>query len=341
MKTEDFNIQVPREMIAQEPVEPRDSSKLMVLYRKTGTTSHHTFSDLPDILGPNDVLVFNDSRVIPARLRGNKGNNPMEEVVVLLLNKHKDENMWDALVEVGEVQRDDTVDFKGLTGFINSVGEKIGKRSEKLVNIILSDESKLEKAGEPPVPPYIHGYKGNPERYQTVYSRVRGSAAAPTAGLHFTERLIEELDHNGVEMYFVTLHVGIDTFMPVMEQTPEEHKIYTEFCQVSEEVANSINKAREKGKKIIGVGTTSIRTMESAHSNGRLHKYDGWTSIYILPGYNFKSIDGMITNYHYPKSTNIMMVSAFAGYDNVKKAYQEAVESNYRFYSFGDAMLII
>jgi S-adenosylmethionine:tRNA ribosyltransferase-isomerase len=199
----------------------------------------------------------------------------------------------------------------------------------------------LEVAGEPPIPPYIHGYKGDPERYQTVYSKIRGSAAAPTAGLHFSDRLLDELRSRGIILAFVTLHVGLDTFMPVLEDDPRKHKMYSEFCQVSPRTAGLLNAVRGGGGKIIGVGTTSVRTLESAYSAGQIRPYSDWTSIYILPGYEFKAIDGMITNFHYPKSTNLMMVSAFAGLDRLKEAYRIAVEESYHFYSFGDAMLIL
>lgn len=336
MNTEDFNIQVPREMVAQEPIEPRDHSKLMVLNRKTGDIIHSHFYNLPDFLEEGDCLVFNNTRVIPARLRGNLHGEPMNEIVIVLLRKGR---YWETLVEVGEVQEGNIIDFKGFSGLVVSVGEKIGKRLERLILIEISDEDKLEKAGEPPIPPYIHGYKGDPEKYQTVYSKIRGSAAAPTAGLHFTDELMQVLQDK-VFLCFVTLHVGLDTFMPVLEEHPEDHKMYTEFCQLSKGVATRLNSNKGDGKRIIGVGTTSVRTMESSYSGSGFKEYNDWTSLYILPGYKFH-IDGMITNFHYPKSTNLIMVCAFAGPDNIKKAYTEAVEKNYRFYSFGDAMLIL
>ena len=291
------------------------------------------------MLDEGDCLVFNNSRVIPARLRGNLHGEPMNEIVVVLLRDYGEG--WEALVEVGEVEEEDIIDFTGFEGRVTMVGAKVGKRKERLVSILLSDESKLEEAGEPPVPPYIHGYKGDPEKYQTVYSKIRGSAAAPTAGLHFTDDLMQELIDRGIWLAFVTLHVGLDTFMPVLEDHPEEHKMYTEFCQLEPEVATLLNARKDYGQRIIGVGTTSVRTMESACKDGRFNSYNDWTSLYILPGYQFGSIDGMVTNFHYPKSTNLMMVSAFAGLDLIKKAYAEAVEEGYRFYSFGDAMLIL
>ena len=341
METADFDIQVPREMVAQEPVEPRDSSKLLVLHKDTGEVEHKRFWELPEYLSKRDCLVFNNSRVIPARLRGNLDREPMEEVVILLLRRIEETGTWEALVEVGEVNTNQVIDFKGFTGTVWNLGEKIGKRKERLIELFIEDESKIDTAGEPPVPPYIHGYKGDPEKYQTVYSKIRGSAAAPTAGLHFTDCLLEELRSKGVILAFVTLHVGIDTFMPILEDEPEKHKMYTEFCQVDIETAKVINETRNKGNRVIGVGTTSVRTLESAHQNGRLTAYNDWTSIYILPGYQFRSIDAMLTNFHYPRSTNLAMVSAFAGLDNIKKAYAEAVQENYRFYSFGDSCLLL
>lgn len=340
VQTSDLDIQVPREMVAQEPIEPRDHSKLLVLHRATGEIEHRRFYDLPKYLGKGDCLVFNNSRVIPARLRGTISGKPMEEVVVLLLKKCEDET-WEALVEVGEVDTDQVVDFRGFTGKVWNLGEKIGKRKERIINIFIPNEEAVEKAGEPPVPPYIHGYKGDPERYQTVYSQIRGSAAAPTAGLHFTDNLLNELRGKGVTLAFVTLHVGIDTFMPILEEKPEQHKMYTEFCQVEVETAKIINETRKRGNKVIGVGTTSVRTLESAHYNGYVAEYKDWTSIYMLPGYQFKSIDHMLTNFHYPRSTNLGMVAAFAGLDNIRRAYEEAVKEGYRFYSFGDSCLLL
>ena len=339
MKTEDFDIQVPRDMIAQVPIEPRDHSKLLVLDRRVGRIIHSRFHQLPSFLEEGDCLVFNNSRVIPARLRGNLHGEPMNEIVIVLLRRR--EESWEALVEAGEVEEGDDIDFTGLWGRVKEVGEKVGKRRERIIDLWLSDEAKLENAGEPPVPPYIHGYKGDPEKYQTVYSKIRGSAAAPTAGLHFTDKLLGELRRKGIFLAFVTLHVGLDTFMPVLEERPEEHKMYTEFCQLDESVADLLNARKAHGRRIIGVGTTSVRTMESAHDGDRFVPYSGWTSLYILPGYKFKSIDGMITNFHYPRSTNLMMVSALAGLENIRRAYKRAVEKKYRFYSFGDAMLIL
>jgi S-adenosylmethionine:tRNA ribosyltransferase-isomerase len=336
--TADFDFGIPQSMVAQEPVTPRDSSRLMVIRRDSQIITHERFFEVPSYLRSGDALVFNDSRVIPARLKGNKAE--MEPITVLLLRKVGDKS-WEAYVEQGSAKKSDTINFTGFSGKVLEVGERIGKKEETLITLEIADDSKIDSAGEAPVPPYIHGYKGDPERYQTVYSRIRGSAAAPTAGLHFTDRLLEELRQKGVILCFVTLHVGIDTFMPVMEETPKEHKMYTEFCMLSKETADKLNTVKSSGRKIYGVGTTSVRTMESAHNGKEFKPYSDWTSIYILPGYKFKSIDGMITNFHYPKSTNLMMICALAGYSFAKKAYLEAVQTGYRFYSFGDSMLIL
>jgi len=340
MNTSDFDIQVPREMVAQEPMEPRDHSKLLVYNRGTGKIVHTYFYQLPKFLNEGDCLVLNNTRVIPARLRGNLDGEPMNEIVIVLLNKEYS-TTWKALVEVGEVQEEDVIDFTGLYGQVIGLGEKVGKRKERIAFINISDEDKLEKAGEPPIPPYIHGYKGDPEKYQTVYNKIRGSAAAPTAGLHFTVELLETLRHSLIKLAFVTLQVGLDTFMPVLEEHPEEHKMYTEFCNISAETAEFINGVRRSGHRVIGVGTTSVRTMESAHNGKELTSYNDWTSLYILPGYKFKSIDGMITNFHYPRSTNLIMICALIGLEKVKEIYEEAVNVDYRFYSFGDSMLIL
>ena len=339
-QTSDFDFGIPVSSVAQIPVEPRDSSRLMVLHRNSQSITHERFFNLKNYLKKGDALVFNDSRVIPARLKGNLDS--MEAVTILLLRKidGKEAN-WEAMVEQGEVLDRQEINFSGFSAKVCGYGDYIGKRQERIVYLRIEDESKIDSAGEPPVPPYIHGFKGDPERYQTVYSRIRGSAAAPTAGLHFTDRLLEELRQMGVSLCFVTLHVGIDTFMPVTEKTPQEHKMYTEYCVMPLEVANKLNEVRAGGGRIIGVGTTSVRTMESAHNGEEFQAYSNWTSIYILPGYKFKSIDAMITNFHYPKSTNLMMISALAGYDFAKKAYLEAVQTGYRFYSFGDSCLIL
>lgn len=345
VKTEEFDIRVPSELIAQEPVSPRDSSRLMVIERGTEIISHYIFRDLPRIIIPEEtVLVFNNSRVIPARLHGIVSPDLMTPVTVVLLREIGTElNLWEALIEVGEVELNSIIDFsENISGKVTFIGEKIGKRSETLVNILFNT-SNFEKVGEMPIPPYVKHYQGDPEKYQTVYSKVRGSAAAPTAGLHFTDRLLKELEDLGTELLFVTLHVGVDTFMPVYEETPEKHHMYTELYQVSEETEEKLAKAKEKGKRVIGVGTTSVRTLESAFSQekNRVLASTGRTSLYILPGYKFNAIDGMITNFHYPRSTNLMMIGALLGMPLLNRIYSEAIYLKYRFYSFGDSTLVL
>lgn len=338
MRTSDFDYEIPRELVAQEPITPRDSSRLMVIGKDTGQLLHTSFRELPHFLEKGDVLVFNDSKVIPARLRYTRGLD--DEIVILLLNK-KEKNLWEIMMEVGEVEVGEELRFTGeLYGKITGLGNFIGKRKERLGLIEFSDEDKLlETKGEAPLPPYIHSYKGDPNRYQTVYAKVMGSAAAPTAGFHFTEQLLDRLRQRGIGLAFVTLHVSIDTFMPVYEDNPEEHKIHKEFISVSKENADFIN--NRKGR-LICVGTTSTRVVEQVSSlnHGSMASFEDWANIYILPGYKFH-IDGMITNFHYPRSTNIMMIAAFVGWDKLKKAYEEAIEMKYRLYSFGDSMLIL
>jgi len=340
MKTEIFGITVPPELIAQVPLEPRDYSKLLVINkREEGIYHGNYFYHLPHFFGKGDVLVFNDSRVIPARLKGHKESSPMEEVVILLLREYSKDTSWEVLVEVGTLNEGDLVVLTPpeLKFKVLSVKERVGKRQEHLARGEFSDSSLIEKAGQPPVPPYIHNYTGDPERYQTVYSRIKGSAACPTAGLHFTNRLLDELKAKGVVFAFITLHVGIDTFMPILESEIEKHKIYSEYCEVSEEVCQVIKKAKQEGNKVVAVGTTVVRALET--SEGK--PFSGWTSKYIYPKYNFKIVDQLITNFHYPKSSNLVLVCAFAGTKLIKESYQRAINLKYRFYSFGDSCLII
>ena len=345
MNTADFDIKVPPEQVAQEPVNPRDHSKLLVLDKQTGDILHCHFYDLPFLLSSGDCLVFNNTRVIPARLKGSRVDSPMEGVIVLLLRQIESTlNTWESLVEVGSVEQGEkiTLGNRGLIATVIQIKETIGRHGETIVILALSDETLIEQSGELPIPPYVHGFKGDPERYQTIYSSIRGSSAAPTAGLHFTNTLLDKLSEKGIKMAFVTLHVGIDTFMPIYESSPEEHKMYTEYCEVKKSTADFINKVRALGKRVITVGTTSTRTLETATSTEGLTKeYGDWTSIYITPGYKWRGISGLITNFHYPRSTNLVMVSALAGLDKIQKAYKSAIENNYRFYSFGDSMFIV
>ena len=337
MKTSDFDYFLPPEFIAQTPVEPRDSSRLLVLIRDSGLLEHAYFRDLGQYLHPNDLLVINRTRVIPARLFARKSTGGRIEV---LLTKHEDLLTWECLVG-----------GKGL-----AVGKKMtieAGPSAEIVEVMDGSRRRLRfaepiepyfpKVGNVPLPPYIHTPLLDPERYQTVYAREPGSAAAPTAGLHFTTRLMDELKSLGINFEEVTLHVGLDTFAPVTEDDPEQHQIHTEWCEVPPSTVNAITRARQSGGRIIAVGTTSVRTLESAARSGldSIISYSGTTNLYILPGYRFKLVDAMITNFHLPKSTLIMLVSAFAGRERILHAYKIAIQDHYRFYSFGDAMLIL
>lgn len=351
MKTSDFDYNLPESFIAQTPIEPRDSSRLLVLHRGTDRIEHRIFRDIGDYINSGDLLVLNQTRVIPARIFAHKETGGRVE---LLLLRRRDELTWEALVggkglRVGKllwVEPNDSSRQKfpksGDSGVHCEVIE-ILEASERLIKFSEPIEPYFPKVGHVPLPPYIHEKLDNPERYQTVYAREPGSAAAPTAGLHFTPRLLEELQAKGVKMAYVTLHVGLDTFAPVTEEKPEEHKIHTEWCELSQETADLINRTKQSGGRVIAVGTTSVRTLESAAQVGRdaIPSYNGPTSLFILPGYQFKVVDAMITNFHLPKSTLIMLVSAFAGREKILGAYEIAKKEGYRFYSFGDAMLII
>lgn len=336
MKTSDFDYHLPESSIAQTPVEPRDSSRLLVLHRETGDLEHRIFRDVTDYLNPGDLLVLNRTRVIPARIFARKETGGRVE---LLLLRRRDSQTWEALVggkglRVGKkVQVEDGPDAEII---------EIIEGSERLIRFSEPIEPFFPKVGHVPLPPYIHEELNDPERYQTVYAKEPGSAAAPTAGLHFMPRLLEELQVKGVRTAYVTLHVGLDTFAPVNEENPEEHKIHTEWCELSRETADLVNDTRGRGKRIIAVGTTSVRTLESAMV-GRdiISSYTGQTSLFILPGYRFKAVDAMITNFHLPRSTLLMLVSAFAGRERILETYRIAVEEGYRFYSFGDAMFIL
>jgi len=343
METKNFDIKVPPELIAQVPCEPRDSSRLLVIDRRAKKVwNAGFFRSLPDFLPEGDVLIYNNSRVIPARLEGHKESSPMERITLLLLRKET--IGWQVLVEAGALTVGETVVLTPpqLKFKVVKIGEKIGKREECVVYGTFSDDSLLEKGGKPPVPPYIHGYTGDSEKYQTVYSLVKGSAACPTAGLHFTEELLTSLSRQGVILIPVTLHVGIDTFMPIQEEEVERHAIYTEYFEVAERVYTTVEEARKRGNKITCVGTTAVRVVETIFPRSESSPvYSGWTDKYIYPGYKFKVVDQLITNFHYPKSSNLVLVSAFAGTELIRKAYKEAVKSKYRFYSFGDACLIL
>jgi S-adenosylmethionine:tRNA ribosyltransferase-isomerase len=342
VRTSDFDYELPLEYIAQTPLERRDASRLMVLNRNSGEIEHTVFKNIGDYLQKGDILVINETRVIPARLYAHKVPSG-GKVEILLLRQH-DVCTWEALVggkgltlgkklQVEPTREGDRAPQAEIETVLNGA-ERIIRFSEPL-------ELFFPKIGHTPLPPYIHSPLSDPERYQTVYARTTGSAAAPTAGLHFTPHLIEELKTRGINFAAVTLHVGLDTFAPVTEGDPKEHKIHTEWCQVTLENAEKINAAKAAGGKVVAVGTTSVRTLESAIKTGTLMPYDGPTSLYILPGYHFQIVDAMITNFHLPRSTLIMLVSAFARRERVMQAYETAKRENYRFYSFGDAMLII
>jgi len=348
MKTSDFDYNLPPELIAQRPVEPRDHSRLMVLNREGGFMEHRRFSEIANYLRGGDVLVFNDSRVIPARLRGRRVDSGGG--VEILLLRRLDTSVWEALVKPGRRLRPGAmieIASGSLSGDRPEAGLQaeitgVGQGGTRLISF--SDESLLLELGEVPLPPYIRTPLAQPERYQTVYARVAGSVAAPTAGLHFTPELLGEIERKGVHCLFVTLHVGLDTFRPVTEDNPLEHAIYKEYGVMSEAVAHELSQAKREGRRIICVGTTTVRLLEQAAqvSNPlQLQPFEDWVSLFILPGYQFCMVDALVTNFHLPKSTLLMLVTAFAGKETVTKSYQEAIEQNYRFYSFGDAMLVL
>lgn len=339
MKTSDFDFYLPEELIAQTPLERRDSSRLLTLDKHTGETGHHHFFDLPGFLKAGDCLVLNNSRVLPARLIGHR---PTGGVCEVLLLSDKGGNLWECLVRPGRKLKPGAQVIFGdgqLTATIEAEVED-GKRLVRFhyQGIFLEI---LEQLGKMPLPPYIKAELQDNERYQTVYSKVVGSAAAPTAGLHFTPELLQKIREMGVKVCYITLHVGLGTFRPVKAENILEHEMHSEFCEISQETADIINETRKNGGRVICVGTTSCRTIESfAADDGTMTARSGWTNIFIYPGYQFKALDALITNFHLPQSTLIMLVSALAGREHVLAAYQEAVEQRYRFFSFGDAMLI-
>ncbi len=340
MKTADFDYHLPQERIAQTPVEPRDSSRLLVLDRQSGAITHRIFREIGDYLRPGDVLVANQTRVIPARLYARKVPTG-GKVEVLLLNR-RDERTWETLVGGKRMTTGKRVALEnGLEGEI--VEELDGAR--RIVRFDQPLDEAIEEIGLMPLPPYIHEKLDEPERYQTVYAQESGSAAAPTAGLHFTPTLIESLQNQGVLFAKVTLHVGLDTFAPVNEDDPNEHHIHTEWCRLTPETAETINRAKAAGGRVIAVGTTSVRTLETAARNAApgevVAPFEDPTDLFILPGYTFKAVDVMVTNFHLPRSTLLMLVSAFAGRETMLAAYEAAMQNEYRFYSFGDAMLIL
>jgi len=339
LKTSDFDYELPPERIAQTPVEPRHASRLLVLDRETGAAEHTIFMKVDRYLRPGDLLVLNQTRVIPARIFARK--LPGGGKVELLLLKQIDECTWEALVGGKGLNLGRSVQIdQGPGGQV--VGVLDGAR--RLVRFSEPLERTLEQVGHVPLPPYIHVPLTDPERYQTVYARNAGSAAAPTAGLHFTPELLTRLQEKGIRLAYVTLHVGLDTFAPVNEENPLEHKIHTEWCEVSSESAALVNQTQAAGGRVVAVGTTSVRTLETAarfaRNGERVGPFSGPTNLFILPGYRFLAVDAMITNFHLPRSTLLMLVSAFTGRERILAAYQTAIHEGYRFYSFGDAMLI-
>jgi S-adenosylmethionine:tRNA ribosyltransferase-isomerase len=342
VKTSDFDYTLPPELIAQTPVEPRDRARLMVLSRRDGSLEHRRFYEVTDYLARGDVLVFNDSRVIPARLRGRKADTGGK--LELLLLRRLAPNLWETLVRPARRTRVgsrlELTDEPEVKLSAEVVAVKDGGRRV----VSFSDESRLPQLGSIPLPPYIHAPIKDPERYQTVYASASGSVAAPTAGLHFTPELLSRIEAKGVSCLFTTLHVGLDTFLPVREEDPLKHPIHRELGLISEETARLLSQAKREGRRIICVGTTTARLVEAAaQASDPLHlkPFDGWVSLFILPGHRFRIADGLITNFHLPRSTLLMLVTAFAGKGLISRAYREAINEGYRFYSFGDAMLIL
>ena len=367
MLTSDFDYHLPHELIAQTPLEPRDSSRLLVLHRSTGRIEHRHFYDIVEYLRPGDVMVLNESRVIPARLRGRREDTGGK--VEFLLLRQQGPGIWQALAQPGRRlkpgmrvvleapgdQPPHTPPFtRGETAGSQSINGKKGRfiatvlasEADGIKTVRLEPGAELDLLGETPLPPYIHHRLEDPERYQAVYGRHVGSAAAPTAGLLFTKWLMERLKDAAVELAFVTLHVGLDTFRPIQVEDPTKHKIHTEYFELGRDAANTLNRARHDGRRIIAAGTTSVRVLEQAAQlsaetgSGELGPISGQADIFILPGYKFRLVDALITNFHLPKSTLLMLVSAFAGRELILDAYQEAISQEYRFYSFGDAMMI-
>ncbi|MFV0527958.1 MAG: tRNA preQ1(34) S-adenosylmethionine ribosyltransferase-isomerase QueA [Lachnospiraceae bacterium] len=341
MKTSDFKYDLPEELIAQDPLLKRTDSRLMIVDRQKGVQAHETFANLPLYLKPGDCLVLNDTKVIPARLIGRKAGT--DAVIELLLLRRIDKDVWETLVKPGKKAKPGTKITFGeglLTGEITDIVEE-GNRLVRFSYEGIFEEI-LDQLGEMPLPPYITHKLQDKQRYQTVYAKHDGSAAAPTAGLHFTQELLEEIKAKGIQIEFVTLHVGLGTFRPVKVEDVTAHHMHEEFYCIDQSTADRINEAKKQGGRIIAVGTTSCRTLESAtDANGILQAGSSWTGIFIYPGYQFKLTDGLVTNFHLPESTLLMLVSAFSNKELMLKAYKTAVEERYRFFSFGDAMLLI
>lgn len=337
MLVTDFDYDLPQELIAQHPMEPRDHSRLLVVDKKTGEIEHKHFYDLVNYLKPGDVLVFNDTRVIPARLHGTKDTGAHVEVFLLT---RRDATDWEVLVRPGKkLQVGAKINFSDELSCEVIEHTDFGGRVVRFKYDGIFEEI-LDRLGETPLPPYITAPLEDKERYQTVYNRERGSAAAPTAGLHFTKELLQKIKEIGCEEVFVTLHVGLGTFRPVSEAKIEDHKMHKEFYTVSQEAADAVNKAKAEGRRIIAVGTTAVRTLEAAGADGQLHASSSWTNIFIYPGYKFRLVDDLVTNFHLPQSTLLMLVSTLSTREIMLQTYKKAVEEKYRFFSFGDAMFI-
>lgn len=337
MLVTDFDYDLPQELIAQHPMEPRDHSRLLVVDKKTGEIEHKHFYDLVNYLKPGDVLVFNDTRVIPARLHGTKDTGAHVEVFLLT---RRDATDWEVLVRPGKkLQVGAKINFSDELSCEVIEHTDFGGRVVRFKYDGIFEEI-LDRLGETPLPPYITAPLEDKERYQTVYNRERGSAAAPTAGLHFTKELLQKIKDIGCEEVFVTLHVGLGTFRPVSEAKIEDHKMHKEFYTVSQEAADAVNKAKAEGRRIIAVGTTAVRTLEAAGADGQLHAGSSWTNIFIYPGYKFRLVDDLVTNFHLPQSTLLMLVSTLSTREIMLQTYKKAVEEKYRFFSFGDAMFV-
>ena len=340
MKKEDFYFDLPEELIAQDPLEDRSGSRLLVLDKETGETEHHIFREIVNYLNPGDCLVINDTKVIPARLIGEKEGTGAKVEVLLL--KRKENDIWETLVKPGRKMKPGARLVFG-NGLLKAEVIGVVEEGNRLIRFEYEGifEEILDQLGQMPLPPYITHQLEDKNRYQTVYAKHSGSAAAPTAGLHFTPELLDEIKEKGVEIAHVTLHVGLGTFRPVKVENIQEHHMHSEFYRIEQSEADKINRAKEEGHRVICVGTTSCRTVESAaDENGRLRECSGWTEIFIYPGYKFKVLDALITNFHLPESTLVMLVSAFAGREHILHAYETAVQERYRFFSFGDAMFI-
>jgi S-adenosylmethionine:tRNA ribosyltransferase-isomerase len=346
MKTADFDYNLPPELIAQTPIEPRDRSRLLVLNRQDGSITHRRFYEITDYLRKGDVMVFNNSRVLPARLKGTRIETGGKVEILLLRRLRQGE--WQAMVKPARRllpgERIQITPYDAAQADKKVIAEIVGLFDNGLRTVHFPDEALLEALGEMPLPPYIHTPLKDQERYQTVYAKDHGSAAAPTAGLHFTPELLQKIEAKGVRCLYTTLHVGLDTFRPVTEDDPREHVIHKEYGIVPPDVAREIAGAKKEDRRVICVGTTSVRVTEQAALNspaGQVLPYNDWVSLFILPGHEFRAADAMVTNFHLPKSTLLMLIMAFAGKENIEKAYSQAIEQKYRFYSFGDAMMIL